>query len=88
MIALLKICVTCTDTPAEKARIESRGGFVSPASDAYGPARVWRGAYGIGPGLAMARSMGDHAVAELGVHAEPEIVVDDITDDDQVSGKQ
>ena len=47
------------DTPAERRRIESLGGYVSDASDMYGPARVWRGSYGIGPGLAMARSMGE-----------------------------
>ena len=26
----------------EQARIESRGGYVSRASEAYGPARVWK----------------------------------------------
>ena len=34
------------DDPKEKARIESQGGYVSKASDAYGPARVWKGGFG------------------------------------------
>ena len=71
------------DTPAERERIVKAGGFVSDASDMYGPARVWKGAYGIGPGLAMARSMGDHAVAEFGVFAEPEITETQITPADR-----
>jgi len=72
------------DTPAERKRIEAHGGFVSEASDTYGPARVWRGAYGLGPGLAMARSIGDHGVAELGVHAEPEITETSLDSNDKV----
>ena len=70
------------DDPAERARIEACGGDVSAASAAYGPARVWRGGFGIGPGLAMARSLGDHGVAEVGVTAEPEIVADTLAADD------
>ena len=61
------------DTPAERKRIVAAGGYVSKASPLYGPARVWIGAMGIGPGLAMSRSLGDHAVADIGVHAEPEV---------------
>eukprot|EP00908_Phaeocystis_cordata_P015042 Transcript_26156.p1 GENE.Transcript_26156~~Transcript_26156.p1 ORF type:complete len:435 (-),score=166.00 Transcript_26156:190-1494(-) len=72
------------DDPKEKARIESQGGYVSKASDAYGPARVWKGGFGIGPGLAMSRSLGDHGVAEVGVTAEPEMVVDQIGKEDTV----
>lgn len=72
------------DDPKEKARIESCGGYVSRASEAYGPARVWRGGFGIGPGLAMSRSLGDHGVAEVGVTAEPEMVVNTITANDKV----
>ena len=67
-----------------QARIESCGGYVSAASELYGPARVWRGGFGIGPGLAMSRSLGDHGVAEVGVTADPEIVEADITDQDSV----
>jgi len=70
------------DDPGEKARIESRGGYVSRASESYGPARVWKGGFGIGPGLAMSRSLGDHCVAEVGVTAEPEMVTDEITPED------
>mmetsp|Transcript_16904 Transcript_16904/g.35650 ORF Transcript_16904/g.35650 Transcript_16904/m.35650 type:complete len:413 (-) Transcript_16904:536-1774(-) len=71
------------DNPEERKRIEANGGFVSEASEAYGPARVWRFSYGLGPGLAMARSIGDHAVAELGVFAEPEITEKEVTSVDR-----
>lgn len=56
---------------------------MSDASDDYGPARVWRHSYGLGPGLAMSRSIGDHAVAEIGVFAEPEITETGITVEDK-----
>ena len=72
------------DAPAEKARIEGCGGFVSPSSREYGPARVWRGGIGVGAGMAMARSIGDHAMADLGVISTPEIVEAPIGDDDEV----
>ena len=72
------------DDPGEQARIEARGGYVSPASDAYGPARVWKGGFGIGPGLAMSRSLGDHTVAEVGVTAEPVMLTEAITPEDEV----
>ncbi|KAL3930229.1 MAG: hypothetical protein SGPRY_001625 [Prymnesium sp.] len=71
------------DQPKERERIVESGGFVSEASDAYGPARVWRYSYGLGPGLAMARSIGDHAVAELGVFAEPEITETEVRPEDR-----
>ena len=35
-----------------------------------------QGGFGIGPGLAMSRSLGDHGVAEVGVTAEPVMVTD------------
>ena len=72
------------DDPGERARIEAQGGYVSRASDAYGPARVWKGGFGIGPGLAMSRSLGDHAVAEVGVTAEPVMLTEAITPEDEV----
>jgi len=62
------------DTPAEMARIKSKGGFVSPPEEEWGgPARVWLDANMTLPGLAMARSIGDHLVSEIGVIAEPKI---------------
>jgi hypothetical protein len=51
-------------------RILKSGGYVSPASDDYGPARVWL-KRGEGPGLAMSRSIGDHICSDVGVIATP-----------------
>ena len=60
------------DTPAEMARIKGKGGFVSPPEEEWGgPARVWLDANMTLPGLAMARSLGDHLVSSVGVIAEP-----------------
>ena len=62
------------DTPAEMARIKKAGGFVSPPEEEWGgPARVWIDAEMTLPGLAMARSIGDHLVKTVGVIAEPEV---------------
>ena len=74
--------VTHIPTTTTQARIETSGGYVSRASEAYGPARVWKGGFGVGPGLAMSRSLGDHGVAEVGVTAEPEMLVDEIRPED------
>ena len=56
-------------TPAEMKRILSMGGHVTPAGANGSPSRVWHNLRG----LAMARSIGDHAAATVGVIAEPEI---------------
>ena len=62
------------DTPAEMARIKQAGGFVSPPEEEWGgPARVWIDAEMTLPGLAMARSIGDHLVKTVGVIADPEV---------------
>ena len=62
------------DTPKEMARIQKAGGFVSPPEVEWGgPARVWLDAEMTLPGLAMARSIGDHLVKSVGVSAEPEV---------------
>jgi len=63
------------DTPKEMARIKAKGGHVSPPEEEWGgPARVWLDAAMTIPGLAMARSIGDHLVADVGVIAEPEVL--------------
>jgi len=60
------------DTPNEKRRINRKGGYVSPPEEEWGgPARVWLDASMTLPGLAMARSIGDHLVKEIGVIADP-----------------
>ena len=68
------------DTPAEMARIKKAGGFVSPPEEEWGgPARVWIDAEMTLPGLAMARSIGDHLVKAVGVSAEPEVIKYDLS---------
>jgi len=66
------------DSPAEMKRILQMGGHVTPAGANGSPARVWHNLRG----LAMARSIGDHAAATVGVIALPEITEYDIKDDD------
>ena len=66
------------DTPAEMQRILSMGGHVTPAGANGSPSRVW---YNL-RGLAMARSIGDHNAATVGVIAKPEVTEHEITDDD------
>jgi len=62
------------DTKAEADRIKKCGGFISPPEEEWGgPARVWIDANMTLPGLAMARSIGDHLVSDVGVCAEPEV---------------
>ena len=71
------------DTPAEKRRINSKGGHVSPPEVEWGgPARVWLDSNMTLPGLAMARSIGDHLVKTVGVIAEPEVVQYEVVGDD------
>jgi len=66
------------DTPAEMRRILQMGGHVTPAGANGSPSRVWHNLRG----LAMARSIGDHAAATVGVIAEPEITEYDVTAED------
>jgi serine/threonine protein phosphatase PrpC len=71
------------DTPAEMRRIKKKGGFVSPPEEEWGgPARVWLDANMTLPGLAMARSIGDHLVSAIGVCAEPEITQFEVKEDE------
>eukprot|EP00752_Nemacystus_decipiens_P017541 g15720.t1 len=61
------------NSPKEQARIEAIGGFVSPPPEPGLSSRVWLDAAMTQIGLAMARSIGDHAVKSFGVVAEPEV---------------
>jgi len=72
------------DDPAELARIHERGGWVSQRSEKCGPSRVFTN--GVPPlcgGLAMARSLGDHMLGEVGVIAEPEVRVHEMGTSDK-----
>jgi len=72
------------DTPGEKERILSRGGYVSPPPEEGLSARVWLDPSFTQIGLAMARSVGDHAVKTVGVIAKPEVKIYDIdTENDE-----
>jgi serine/threonine protein phosphatase PrpC len=70
------------DLPAEQARIEDMGGYVSPPPEPGLSARVWLDMDCTQIGLAMSRSIGDHAVKKIGVIAEPVVSYHDITADD------
>jgi len=71
------------DLPEERRRIESRGGFVSPPPEPGLSARVWLDEGFSQIGLAMARSIGDHAVATVGVIAEPVVTTHTVVDEDE-----
>jgi len=71
------------DLPAEKARIEAKGGrvFAVEYDDGVdGPARVWLGHMDV-PGLAMSRSLGDVVAHSAGVSSEPELFEYDFNPD-------
>lgn len=71
------------DDPDEKARIESWGGFVCPPHEEGLSSRVYLDAEFTMIGLAMSRSIGDHAVKNVGVIAEPEVKIFELEDKDQ-----
>merc|ERR1712032_368085 len=73
------------DLPAEKKRIEQRGGRVFAidyGDDLPSPARVWLRDAQL-PGLAMSRSVGDTVGKAAGVVSTPEITSHVLTSDDQ-----
>jgi len=71
------------DLPAERARIVSAGGHVTDPPQPGLSARVWLDSSCTQIGLAMSRSIGDHAVAPVGVIAEPVVTTYDIDPDDE-----
>jgi len=71
------------DLPSEHARIVGSGGFVSQSPGPGLSARVWLDPACTQIGLAMARSIGDHAVATVGVIAEPVITHHDLEETDE-----
>ena len=70
------------DSPGEKERILSSGGFVSPPPEPGLSSRVWLDASHTQIGLAMARSIGDHAVKGVGVIAEPVVTIHEINEEE------
>ena len=71
------------DDPDEQDRIQKWGGYVCPPHEEGLSARVYLDPQFTMIGLAMARSIGDHAVKNVGVIAEPEVKVFDLNADDK-----
>jgi len=69
--------------PSEQERIEKAGGFVSPPPGEGLSARVWLDKDFTQIGLAMGRSIGDHAVKHVGVIALPEVTEYEIAEEDE-----
>jgi len=70
------------DLPEEQRRIAQAGGYVSPSPGPGLSARVWLDQSYTQIGLAMARSLGDHAVSPVGVIADPIVTTHEIGNDD------
>eukprot|EP00658_Telonema_sp_P-2_P032856 TRINITY_DN2422_c0_g1_i4.p1 TRINITY_DN2422_c0_g1~~TRINITY_DN2422_c0_g1_i4.p1 ORF type:complete len:449 (-),score=105.66 TRINITY_DN2422_c0_g1_i4:404-1750(-) len=70
------------DSPGEFERLEARGGYVEGPEEEGLSARVWTPDMRIG--LSMARSLGDHMLAQYGVVSEPEITLHQTSDQDRV----
>jgi protein phosphatase PTC2/3 len=71
------------DVPSEMERIINAGGFVTLPPGPGLSARVWLDPRCTQIGLAMSRSIGDHAIATVGVIAEPVVTYHDVTDEDE-----
>lgn len=71
------------DSPGEKERIEACGGHVSPPPEPGLSARVWLDPHFTHIGLAMSRSIGDHAVKSVGVISEPVVTKHDLIEEDE-----
>ena len=71
------------DDPIERKRIEEWGGFVMDPPEVGLSARVYLDPEYTMIGLAMARSIGDYAVKEVGVIAEPDVEEYDLNTTDK-----
>ena len=75
------------DLPAEQARIESMGGYVRPTFEDDGefmPARVYefQGRPWLGPGLCVARALGDLEGVRCGIIPTPEVCTHTVQEED------
>lgn len=66
------------NSPGEQERILSAGGYVSPPPEPGLSSRVWLDPSHTQIGLAMARSIGDHAVKGVGVIADPVVNIHEV----------
>ncbi|KAL7564761.1 hypothetical protein ACA910_010168 [Epithemia clementina (nom. ined.)] len=71
------------DSPLEMERILKLGGYISPPPGPGLSARVWLDSDMTQIGLAMARSIGDHAVSDVGVIADPVVSTHTVTAGDE-----
>lgn len=71
------------DVEDERQRIVDWGGFVSPAPEPGISARVWLDNEFTLIGLAMSRSIGDHAVKNVGVIPEPDVSTHELSPADK-----
>ena len=75
------------ELPTEKQRILARRGRVEPYrlpnGEFVGPYRVWLKEQDV-PGLGMSRSFGDLVAASVGVIAEPEVTIHQLSKEDKV----
>jgi serine/threonine protein phosphatase PrpC len=69
----------------ERERILNSGGYITVPQDPELPARIWLDEKCSQIGLAMSRSIGDHALKHVGVIAEPVVKDYDLGDNDEVS---
>ena len=70
---------------SERNRIINSGGYITLPKDPNLPARIWLDVNCSQVGLAMSRSIGDHALKHVGVIAEPVVETYDIDNQDEVS---
>ena len=68
----------------ERSRVIKSGGFVTLPHEEGLPARIWLDKECTQIGLAMSRSIGDHALKSVGVISDPEVNEFKITDQDEV----
>lgn len=71
------------DLPGEMERIVEMGGYVTASPQPGLSARVWLDKDCTQIGLAMARSLGDHAVADVGVIADPVVTEYELDAEDE-----
>ena len=70
---------------SERRRVIQAGGYVTLPHEEGLPARIWLDKDCSQIGLAMSRSIGDHALKNVGVISEPKVNEFKLTDDDEVS---
>lgn len=68
---------------SERERILNSGGYITVPQDPELPARIWLDEKCSQIGLAMSRSIGDHALKHVGVIAEPVVTDYDLGDNDE-----